>query len=400
MQKYLPKHLAKKSIALPSISLAKDKKDWREKPTSWPDIRKNTQYGHIYLLVDTRYPIGFIATAIDGYSVKIDGIIYGYYANNAQFSIANWADYTATEGYTIDCPVGATKAHIIDICPLAENENITAFNCARVAASGTEAQGVLWIHFNITNRIQPAFLIGRSGQFTNTLAKAITAKNNVLNVSSNMNSLAFGATSLEYICTIDGNNETIQCASSFAGTSLLSKVVIKNLKMTATNSTSLFYNSKVKDVFFHNVDTSSVSNFTNFFALATNIEKLPNGMDLSSSTNMTSFLQNNIYLKDTVLDVSSVDGLTRIGCYGNASNFISGLKGLRVSEQAPFNNATAPQINVSYTGMDRNALVQLFNDLPSVSAGQIISIVGATGAGDLTAEDEAIATNKGWTITK
>jgi hypothetical protein len=71
-----------------------------------------------------------------------------------------------------------------------------------------------------------------------------------------------------------------------------------------------------------------------------------------------------LFIEDTILDVSAATGLTKIGCYGDSSHFMGGFKGLRVSDQAPFDSATAPQIDVSYTGMDRNALVQLFQDLP------------------------------------
>ena len=50
--------------------------------------------------------------------------------------------------------------------------------------------------------------------------------------------------------------------------------------------------------------------------------------------------------------------------------------------------------------MNRAALVQLFNDLPTVSGGQIINIVGCTGTPDLDEVDKAIAIDKGWTITE
>lgn len=341
--------------------------------------------------------LGFTATCTGGYNVFIDGTQYGStYASGSQCNIT-WSNYTATAGESITTP-SALTAHKIWIEPATEGNNITAFHLDRVAASGTEAQGLLWAHFNLTNQITPAFLAGRSGQYTNAIAKAITAKNNVLNVSSSMNSFVFNAAVLEYIPVIDGNNETVNCASSFAGSGVL-KITIKNFKMSATNSTYVFYNSKVQEIVFKNVDTSAVSNFTYFFGLATNLKKLPNDMDYSSATIMPSILQNNTSLQDTVLDVSSATGLTRLGCYGSsASNFIGGLKGLRVSNEAPFDFATSPQITVQYTGMDRAALVQLFNDLPTVSAGQKIQITGATGASDLTAEDRAIAENKGWEI--
>jgi len=44
------------------------------------------------------------------------------------------------------------------------------------------------------------------------------------------------------------------------------------------------------------------------------------------------------------------------------------------------------------------ALVQVFNDLPTITA-KTINITGASGAAALTAPERAIATGKGWTIT-
>lgn len=58
---------------------------------------------------------------------------------------------------------------------------------------------------------------------------------------------------------------------------------------------------------------------------------------------------------------------------------------------------TSPQINISFTNLSQAALVQVFNDLPTVTA-KTINITSATGAAALTAGERAIATGKGWTI--
>ena len=97
--------------------------------------------------------------------------------------------------------------------------------------------------------------------------------------------------------------------------------------------------------------------------------------------------------EDYVLDLSNCTALNKIAAIQTAR-----FTGLRVSSSATFGGAT-PQINVSYTGMDRTALVQLFNDLPTVSGGQVINITGTTGSEDLTVDDVMIAVNKGWTVT-
>lgn len=59
---------------------------------------------------------------------------------------------------------------------------------------------------------------------------------------------------------------------------------------------------------------------------------------------------------------------------------------------------TSPQIDISYTSLGQAALVQVFNDLPTIVS-KTINITGASGAAALTAPERAIATGKGWTIT-
>ena len=64
-----------------------------------------------------------------------------------------------------------------------------------------------------------------------------------------------------------------------------------------------------------------------------------------------------------LLDLSSNNVLKQFDLHGSNSKLCS-LTGLRIANEAPLDYATSPQINVSYTSVDRQALVQLFNDLP------------------------------------
>lgn len=395
MKDISPEYINEETITLQSSIENTGKNDWKNKPASWPDIRKNAQDGHIYLLVDTRYPIGFIATATDGYSVKIDGIDYDDYTSNEQFSIADWTDYTATEGYAIDYPTGATKAHIIDIYPQTENESINTFHCARIVESSEEEQGVLWAHFNLTNSINLYQGFGRYNYYKQPLMQACTAKNNTLKLSG-IDSLFLRATSLTYVPILDCQNISMTAYGVFYQTSAIKEVRFENTNFTTMQY--LFYVSGIERVK-GSLNTPNCTTFSGAFQSCYNLKSFPK-LNFTSATNANLVLFDDTSLEDIVLDTSEGVNLTKIGTYATAPRFMGGLKGLRVSNQAPFNNATPPQINVSRTGLDRNALVQLFNDLPIVSAGQIISIVGATGASDLTADDEAIATAKGWTIAK
>lgn len=366
-----------KQLALKSFSLGGGG-NWK-KPSDWSDIRKDCPTDSIALYVGCReeydYTIfdnlGFTATCTGGYNVFIDGVQYGTtYASGAQCDIT-WSTSGIATGDDITTP-SAMKAHKIWIEPATEGNNITVFRCKRVAASGTEQQGILWAHFNIDYQLSSIPAFGdETNQFRNTLLRSVTAKDNKLRIS-NLYYAFYNCNSLEYIPEfILPSSFSYYLSGAFAGTNI-KKITLKD---------------------------TSFTNIRQSFQNCQNLKKITlKNVDLSGLTNANNFITNAKSLEDTVLDVSNATGLTKIGCYGDSSNFIAGFKGLRVSDQAPF-SGTAPQINVSYTGMDRQALVTLFNDLPTVSSGQIINITGCTGSESLSAEEVAIATDKGWTVT-
>ena len=363
------------SEVLPSLVLgsliAKEggKKDWKGKPADWSDIRKDCPANSIALYAGhpadySEYDnLGFTATCTGGYNVFIDGVQYGTtYASGAQCDIT-WSTSGITTGDDITTP-SAMKAHKIWIIPATEGAEITAFKCMRVAASGNEEQGVLWAHLNLTNTINLTRDFAYDGGNNNPLMEALTAKNNLVKVNG-LSVCFYNNTSLSYVPTIDGQNNTMEIYGLFYRTAI-KKVDIKNLKFA--EGSIAFYSCY-------------------------NLEELPKGIDYSDATNMSYFLFYNYALKDTVLDVSAATGLTRIGLNG-----ATGIKGLRVSNQAPF-NSSEPQIDIRETGLDRTALVQLFNDLPTVSDGQIVNITGTAGESSLTTDDVLIAVNKGWTVS-
>jgi len=378
-------------------SLEISKKSGFKKPNSWPNIRKNIHDNCISLLVDDRYPIGFAATVTGGYSVDIDGEPYADYSSGAQFAVADWADYSATDGYSISYPDGASTAHIIDIYPQTEGENITQFKCQRVAESGTEEQGVLWVHFNLSNAIMLEEML--YNDVINRLCSAITAKGDKITLTSiygwasGIYSAFTNCYALEYLPAFVTINEERTYWQTFKGTA------VKTVKLMQGKSNSSSY-----DLFNGCRQLEQVKG--NFVIIPTertfkdcrSIKKLP-AIDAANSTNMDEFLTNAAALEDTVLDVSAAAGLTKITCFGTAEYFMGGFKGLRVSNSAPF-SGTTPQINVSYTGMDRAALVQLFNDLPTVTDNQTVNITGCIGTSSLSEDDKAIATDKGWLITE
>jgi len=61
-------------------------------------------------------------------------------------------------------------------------------------------------------------------------------------------------------------------------------------------------------------------------------------------------------------------------------------------------NGTKVSISYASCNLSRQALVDIFNGLSTVS-GQTITITGNPGVVDLTQSDRDIALNKGWTIS-
>ena len=208
-------------ITLPSVVYSGTKtksRDWEDMPSDWSDIRKNCPENSIALYAAHKDDysaydnLGFTATCVGGYNVFIDGAQYGStYASGATCSIT-WSTSGITTGEYVSTP-SALKAHKIWIKPATEGNNITAFHCVRVAASGEEEQGVLWEHFNLSNSINISSLnsTGNMGTqaYKNTLLTSCTAKNNKLNVNGYLQYSFFLCSNLEYLPVIDANNTSV-----------------------------------------------------------------------------------------------------------------------------------------------------------------------------------------------
>ena len=64
-----------------------------------------------------------------------------------------------------------------------------------------------------------------------------------------------------------------------------------------------------------------------------------------------------------ILDLSNLSKMEKVAVNGTADRKMEGLKGLLVSPYAPF-TGSSPQINASYTGLNKSALVSLFESAP------------------------------------
>ena len=82
----------------------------------------------------------------------------------------------------------------------------------------------------------------------------------------------------------------------------------------------------------------------------------------------------------------------------------SAFKGIKFSKESKFvwNNSYNNVLSIVYCIISREALVDIFNQLPDFTGQpiRIMSLIGTTGAQELTEEDMKIATDKNWVVNR
>ena len=373
--------------------------EW-QKPSDWIDIRSGALNNSIYFLVGhsadyTKYPdFNFTATISTGantYDVYIDGI-KKFTTNSGTETAINWQTLSLTSGFDTTHPEELVT-HIVRITPTVSTDTIT-----RLQMTIAKEKGLLWTHFAITNAINldRSFQNDSSSTTTNNcpFLEAVTATDNQIKVNGAIRGMFQFATGLIEVATlVSTSNSAVSALKSFNGCTSLRHIKFENFTFSDC------------DYMFQDCNALQKIESTGDIILgratlddANALKQLPN-VTFNTTYGVIGALYRNTVLQPTFLDASGASTLPRLTVSGTATARVDGLKGLVVSNLAPF-TGSSPQLNVSYTGLDRGALVNLFNSLPTVTGGQVCNVTGATGASDLTAEDIAIVTQKGWTLTR
>lgn len=400
--------------------------EW-QKPEDWVDIRSGALDNSIYLLVAHSTPTESggtytvatyprfifyctVSTSANTYDVYVDGVKITTATQGSTSNVVtiDWgALYTAGTVQTLYTTTHPSSLvyHVVRITPTVSTDKLTQFrNFLSSANSAYSQQGILWAHFQLTNAVSIGNAFSGETRPRNLLLEAVTAKNNKITykvAAAGSNSGFYGAfgfcSSLVQIPVLEAENQTYESGVYLSFRDVKAKkVIIKNNK--GTELLGLLRGTNIQEFDIENgVRMSSGTGGNNSAHEARNLKKLPT---LGATQDGTAFYGSNFAsLEDTFLDLSSISTYLAFRLYGSSTYKVLGLKGLVVSPSAPF-TGDSPQINISYTGLNREALVALFNSLPTVSASQVCQITGAVGAADLTASDLAIATGKGWTITR
>ncbi len=358
--------------------------------SQWPDIRSSANWNSAIFLVGhkadySKYPSFTMKAQVSNsgtYDVFVDGIKQATTASGTATTLT-WQTLSLTSGYDVTYPE-ALRTHIVRIAPSLGTNTITRLE------GNVSDQGTLWAHITATNAIHYEYTFKN-----NAALEAVTTPTGEL--------LVDWYPGIFQNCTSLKINPVINCTTSgnyydtyaFRNTRV-KKITIKNA--TINYSTDAFReNPNLEEIELIN---SKMQFDDRSFNSCPKLKNIPQ-IWLVGNHNLNFNNPGLTGLENTFLDFSLDTGrVNKIDVSGTSTNRVDGLKGLVVSPSSPLADSNGPQINVSYTGLDRGALVNLFNSMPTVTNNQVCNITGATGAADLTADDLAIATGKGWTVTR
>lgn len=341
------------------------------KPASWPELRHITPKGSLGFLLSDKYPaFAFSAEAEGGYKVLLNGGDFGVYASGGQCAL-NIADLPSSAATLVSCPE-ALSVYVFTVSPVKENAEIKNFKCTRSNSSGTQEQGLLWLHSAVSGLMDRISVSddNDSKKVRNRIIEAVTCSQEEIKVKD-----VYGAfnecSALKYCAPLNYMENASKNYCTFRNCSNLKRLIFRNFK--PLDMINMFANmSSLETAEFKNAD---------FSALTSAIGAFINAESLQMSR----------------WDLSGAVQLKKVECRGTRQKPIPGFKGLKVSSSAPFNES-APQIDVSYTGMDKNAVLELFDSLPQVQSGQKINITGTPACETLSEEDLQTAVNKGWEV--
>lgn len=175
------------------------------------------------------------------------------------------------------------------------------------------------------------------------------------------------------------------------------------------NSSHIFQTTRVKS--FGNISLPNVGQFNNQFSSIEGCISMGNINIPNASATDDAFGNNNslrILGEINAPKTTNINNMFR-NCYSlKEIKFISSLNLVTSGGNYAFSNCLSleklrvPGLKISFsiadTLLNRDALVQVFNDLGTPATTQTITVTRTPGSADLTAGDIAIATGKNWTV--
>ena len=208
--------------------------------------------------------------------------------------------------------------------------------------------------------------------------------------------------SLQSVTLPTSMSALVTANSMFANCVSLPSVTLPTTTGLITTYASAFLNCwLLKSVTLPTTQSTTLTTLSSAFNTCYALTGITNQQYLGNTSTGSTIYVDGTTITTGAYELLSLDLYTKFSKFdaSGAVSIIAKLNSLRLRNNGAGQYAgTSPQINISYTDLGQAALVQVFNDLPTVTS-KTINITGATGAAALTAPVRAIATGKGWTIT-
>ena len=330
----------------------------------WVDIRAGALPNSVYFLVAhsadySTYPTFVVQATISNsgtYDVFVDGIKQATTASGTETTLT-WQTLALTSEWEVTYPA-SLKTHIVRVTPSTGTNTIT-----NIRTGAISNKGILWAHFTTQNYISLEHF-AQSSTSPNASDQApvwesVTSLQDKLNISN----LAYAFDGIRSVKTVPAlvaqSNSTNTYATLFLTRTAVKKVKLVNIKTTGASMFRYCFN--LEEAEFENCVIGGGS-YQYIFQEANNLKKIPS-INFKGATDLTTSFTKMPKLEPTFLDFSSNTVLKKLDCYGTSTVPSYGIKGITVSNEAPFDGGS-PQLFVAYTGMDRTALVNLFNSMP------------------------------------
>lgn len=313
---------------------------------------------------------GLLANTSSGtYDVYIDDVLYATTTKNTQTDI----DFSTLGSEYVSIGTCTTPEslvlHKIVIKPTTNGETITRFACRRTTGTtGTQQQGILWANLQLENNLTLSSIFGSESAYNNRILYAVTAKNNkIIATSTSTNttglySIYARCVNLIYSPILEYNTKDyINGVYLTFDQTQLKRVTIKNnpsIDMTIIRNALQLEKIDIENLISLRSGTASGNSAQNAYKL----KILPKyETETQTCDNINMFNIESLYPTKINDSTNKLREFLRI--YGSSTYPMRCLRGLKVSNEAPF-TGTSPQIDVSYTGLDRDALIELFNSMP------------------------------------
>ena len=378
-------------------------------PSDWPTI-SDCALGNIKLLVNdggmATYAFTCSTTNATSYMIDWGDGTVALYASGAtaQHTYVVGAGQKCSLGYstfkvTISAPNGYLKTFLVAAHNLATNYQYVGILSAVIRATNLTSLGNAFYAVGVYCAQLESCIVSDPMPLCTNAANMFDYCYSLQNVNVSGLTAVTTATSMFNACysleTVDVSKMTAVVTATTMFQSCYSLQTVDVSKMTAVTTATNMFNAcsslQTVDVSAMKAVTTATSMFKNCFALS--VLNLANFGSVAASVQCDTMFQGCEQLTTITMPNAKV---TTLGAQG-ATGKLNKLATITFNASSLFNNATAPQLDISYTTLTEAQILAIMSALPAATT-QTARITGATGAAAFVTDYVVGGKYNGWTV--